>query len=106
MASRRAPATTVVRDREQGLIVPARDIDALCEAMKLMAEDGDLNRRLGCAAREAGARDLVLCDTNRGPLTTDGAGPSGRATRTLPPAGIATPEIICGTYPSASTSTS
>jgi len=48
-------ATTVVTDREEGLIVPARDIEALHGAMKRLAEDDGLNMAMGEKARQAGA---------------------------------------------------
>lgn len=48
-------ATTVVTNGEEGLIVPARDIEALHGAMRRLAEDGGLNMEMGEKARLAGA---------------------------------------------------
>lgn len=42
----------IVDDHRNGLIVPARDVDALSAAMLEMVEDGELRRRCGAAAVE------------------------------------------------------
>ena len=46
-------AGTIVRDGENGLLVPARDADALAAAAMRLLSDPALGRRLGAAAREA-----------------------------------------------------
>ncbi len=46
-------APSVVRDNENGLLVPARNVDALVSAVKRLLPDAALRRRLGAAARQA-----------------------------------------------------
>lgn len=46
-------AATLVRDTVNGLLVPARDPQALASAAVRLMHDGELRRRLGSAAREA-----------------------------------------------------
>jgi glycosyltransferase involved in cell wall biosynthesis len=46
-------AATIVRDGDNGLLVPARDPQALASAAVRLMHDPDLRRRLGAAAREA-----------------------------------------------------
>lgn len=48
---------TVV-DSVHGLLYEPGDVDALAEAMKRLAEDADLRRRLGAQARERAVRDF------------------------------------------------
>ena len=55
IATRQTGVTTVLEDEKQGLVVPARDVDALHHAMGLLATDRDMNRRMGEAAVRAGA---------------------------------------------------
>lgn len=55
IATHESGATTVVRDQEEGIIVPARDIGSLHRAMLRLAGDPELNRRMGTAALKAGA---------------------------------------------------
>ena len=55
IATHESGATTVVGDGRHGIIVPARDIAALQQAMARLARDAALNRRMGEAARLAGA---------------------------------------------------
>lgn len=42
----------IVRDGENGLLVPPRDADALATALRRLIEDSDLRRRLGARGRE------------------------------------------------------
>lgn len=42
----------IVRDGENGLLVPPRDVDALAAALRRLIEDDDLRRRLGARGRE------------------------------------------------------
>lgn len=44
--------STVVRDGANGLLVPARDADAMAAAARRLMDDVGLRRRLGCAARQ------------------------------------------------------
>src|SRR5262249_11634727 len=44
--------TEVVRDRETGIIVPARDSDALVKALEELLHDADMRLRYGDAARK------------------------------------------------------
>lgn len=55
IATHESGATTVVRNEVEGLIVPARDIEALRNAMHLLATEKELNQRMGDAALKAGA---------------------------------------------------
>lgn len=45
---------------EDGLIVPAADVDALGNALRWMLDDPDLRKRLGAAARRTAERSLSL----------------------------------------------
>ena len=45
-------ANEIIAEKENGLIVPARDADALYSAMKLIAEDRELYNNLRTRARE------------------------------------------------------
>jgi glycosyltransferase involved in cell wall biosynthesis len=72
IATHESGATTVLVDGLQGVVVPARDVERLHDAMKRLAEDRELNRRMGAAALEAGAArnswqdygdDLLRCLT-------------------------------------------
>jgi glycosyltransferase involved in cell wall biosynthesis len=45
------PLNEVVRDREEGLLHPAGDGDALASRLKALAGDPDLRKRLGLNAR-------------------------------------------------------
>jgi glycosyltransferase involved in cell wall biosynthesis len=45
---------------EDGLIVPAADVDALGSALRWMLDDPDLRKRLGAAARRTAERSLSL----------------------------------------------
>ncbi len=44
-------AGSVVRDGQEGFIVPIRDVDALCDRMQTLRADEKLRRRMGQAAR-------------------------------------------------------
>lgn len=64
-ASGRAIVTTdmpgcrdVVRDGENGLLVPVRDVIALAAAMRILEADGSLRQRLGEAGRERALREF------------------------------------------------
>jgi glycosyltransferase involved in cell wall biosynthesis len=46
-------AASVIRDKENGLLVPYRDADAVVSAVKGLLADADGRRRLGAAARAA-----------------------------------------------------
>jgi glycosyltransferase involved in cell wall biosynthesis len=46
----------IVRDRENGLLVPHQDVEALAGAINEMIEDEELRRRCGAGARETAAR--------------------------------------------------
>jgi glycosyltransferase involved in cell wall biosynthesis len=55
IASHESGATTLVNDGVEGLIVRGRDPEHIAEAMIRVAEDPDLNERMGNAAYEKGA---------------------------------------------------
>jgi glycosyltransferase involved in cell wall biosynthesis len=55
IATHESGVTTVLRDGEQGIVVPVRDVERLHEAMASLAGDPALNLRMGEAARFAGA---------------------------------------------------
>lgn len=46
-------ASSVIRDKQSGLLVPYRDADALVSAVRELFADEGLRRRLGAAARDA-----------------------------------------------------
>jgi len=50
-------ATTVINHEQEGLIVPAREVDALAEAMIRLASDPELNMAMGKRALAAGGID-------------------------------------------------
>lgn len=58
VATRIYGLTDAVVDGETGLLVPVGDVDALAEAMKRLAEDADLRKRMGAQARERAVRDF------------------------------------------------
>ena len=49
----------VVRDHENGILVPPRDVPGLAAGLLEMVEDGELRRRCGAAATET-ARDYTI----------------------------------------------
>ena len=51
-----------VRHRREGLVVPARDVRALADALHTLYSDEALRRRLGRAARERVKADFSLAD--------------------------------------------
>ncbi len=55
IATHESGATTVITDGLQGMVVPVRSVEALYVAMKRLAEDRAMNRRMGEAALVAGA---------------------------------------------------
>lgn len=55
IATHESGVTTVLRNGEQGIVVPARDVERLHDAMLSLAGDRDLNLRMGEAALLAGA---------------------------------------------------
>ncbi len=55
IASYETGATTLVRDGVEGLIVPARDVEAIAQAMVKLALEPDACRQMGEAARQKGA---------------------------------------------------
>jgi glycosyltransferase involved in cell wall biosynthesis len=58
-------ATTLVRDGIEGLIVPARRVDALAEAMVRTAKDRELNMQMGHNACLAGGQSNTWADYAR-----------------------------------------
>jgi glycosyltransferase involved in cell wall biosynthesis len=48
----------VIRDEEDGLLVPCGDLDGLAAALRRLADDASLRRRLGAAGRERLGRDF------------------------------------------------
>ncbi|MEY2914946.1 MAG: hypothetical protein RLZZ184_4255 [Cyanobacteriota bacterium] len=62
LASYESGATTVVRDGIEGIILRPRDVDAIATAMIRVAEDRQLNQRLGDAAYAAGAQSNTWAD--------------------------------------------
>jgi len=54
IATHESGATTLVRDGEEGVIVPPRDVEALAQAMIRLADDKDACLRMGCAAASRG----------------------------------------------------
>jgi glycosyltransferase involved in cell wall biosynthesis len=56
IATHESGATTLIRDGEQGFVVPGRRIEPLAEAMIKVATNPELNERMGRAAHEVGAR--------------------------------------------------
>ena len=58
VATRIYGLTDAVVEGETGLLVPPGDVDALAGAMRCLAEDADLRRRLGEQARERAIRDF------------------------------------------------
>jgi glycosyltransferase involved in cell wall biosynthesis len=57
IATHESGATTLVDDGVEGLIVRARDVDHIAEAMIRVASDRELNRKMGEAAHERGAKN-------------------------------------------------
>lgn len=55
IATRETGVTTVLQDGVQGIVVPAREVDRLHDAMARLADDRALNQRMGEAALAAGA---------------------------------------------------
>ncbi len=56
IATPESGASTLVQDGREGFLVPARQIDALADAMFKVATTPELNQRMGEAAFETGAR--------------------------------------------------
>lgn len=56
VATHESGASTLVRDGEQGFLVPSRSIESLAAAMIKIASNADLNQRMGTAAHAVGAR--------------------------------------------------
>lgn len=50
----------VVRDGENGLLVPARDANALAEALRRLIEDGELRRQMGASGRKIAEAEFGL----------------------------------------------
>lgn len=50
----------VVHDRDNGLLVPPRDVSALVSALRLLIEDGQLRRRMGQRGREIAEREFSV----------------------------------------------
>ena len=55
----------IVRDSENGLLVPPRDVDALAAALRRLIEAPALRRRLGARGREIVAAEFSLDRVNR-----------------------------------------
>ncbi len=51
IVSDHAGSAEVVREGENGFVVPSRDVDALVERIEVLLRDGDRRRRMGAAAR-------------------------------------------------------
>ncbi len=56
IATHQSGATTVVQHQREGLIIPSRNVDAIVEAMLLLAKDKELNSQMGRAAYNSGAQ--------------------------------------------------
>jgi len=57
IATYESGATTLVKNGISGIIVPAAQVEPLAAAMRLLADDRALNRQMGLASYEAGARN-------------------------------------------------
>src|SRR5262249_1449438 len=55
IATHESGATTVVEDGVEGIIVPARNVDAIADAMIKVASDREMNERMGRASYASGA---------------------------------------------------
>jgi glycosyltransferase involved in cell wall biosynthesis len=62
VATHESGATTLVTDRVEGLIVPARNVDQLAASMIELARDRDLNLRMGRAAHERASHNNTWDD--------------------------------------------
>jgi glycosyltransferase involved in cell wall biosynthesis len=62
IATHESGATTLVDDGVEGLIIRTRDVNHLAEAMIKIATDQELNRKMGEAAHERGARNNTWGD--------------------------------------------
>jgi glycosyltransferase involved in cell wall biosynthesis len=62
IATHQSGATTLVEDGVEGLIVPARDVQRLAEAMLRVATNRQLNQDMGRAAHARGARNNSWTD--------------------------------------------
>ena len=56
IVSDHAGSAEMVREGENGFVVPARDVDALSERIETLLRDGALRRRMGAAARATAER--------------------------------------------------
>jgi len=57
VASHESGASTLVRDGVEGFIVSPQDVDGIAKAMVRLAQDRELNEKMGRAAYEAGGRN-------------------------------------------------
>jgi glycosyltransferase involved in cell wall biosynthesis len=78
-------ATDILRDGEDGLLVPPEDVDALAAAVKRLILDADLRARLGVAAVHnvrRFAREAILAQWDalvaEATGTREATGPAGR----------------------------
>lgn len=62
VATHETGITTVTRHGEAAWVVPARDIDALHDAMRLLCDDRQLNERMGMKSLEIGHRSNTWQD--------------------------------------------
>ena len=62
IATYESGATTVIQNGEQGFIVPARNVDALSQAMLTAATDDELNKEMGRKALLAGGSSNTWAD--------------------------------------------
>jgi len=58
-------ATTVIENGREGLIVPARNPEALANAMQTLADDSSLNQQMGHAALQSGGISNTWADYAR-----------------------------------------
>ena len=89
-------APTLVQDGAEGLIVKARNVDSIAEAMIKLARDPELNRKMGEAAYARGARNnswgdyadrlIKIVGNELAARTGRGSSPPGQRLAAKPPA--------------------
>jgi len=65
VASRVVGLVDAVVDGETGVLVPAKEVEALRDALAMMLSAPEIRRRMGCAARERAVRDFDSRIVNR-----------------------------------------